>query len=354
MLSIQKYNRAVILPPYGEGASPKGGVVTSDGHYIASSCPNLGAGGRYIPPEIVESDETVIYLGWFNDVWGHTITDVLKKLWYVGTVEYKELISSGVKPVFITHYNEHPRNLCELLKYAGIDVWEFVRVDSPTQFKTVYIPDDCFVSYGDTPHFTQEYVDIIQRIKSDVPQLTNCPDKVYFSRTGLIPKFSWSTMYMYKEVNEYIIEGVFRLNGYTVIRPERLTFTEQLQYLIGCNHFASIEGSVSHNSVFCSPHTDVAIIQREDNSVANLYAKLTGEAAFLDITFLRCHASKNVTSTFYGPFYLCVTTDLERYFEMKIPHTPYWLQPLWWWYMLYNTFFGKAIQKILRMLNKTK
>ena len=62
-----------------------GGIVDSQGEFIASSSVHYGTGGMYTPPQesIKHSSETVIYLDMFYSVWGHLITDNLKRLWFL-------------------------------------------------------------------------------------------------------------------------------------------------------------------------------------------------------------------------------------------------------------------------------
>ena len=101
VLEAKKYNDAIVLSSRGWTYDGKllGGVVDSDGKYIRNSgYAEYGGRGYNIDGEdIVEKNETVIFLGFFNPCWGHLITDSLSKLWYLQTPQCEKLIEGGGK-----------------------------------------------------------------------------------------------------------------------------------------------------------------------------------------------------------------------------------------------------------------
>lgn len=61
-----------------------GGIVDNHNEFIKSSFVNSNAGDAYTPTEDVQhSKETVIYLGLFFPVWGHVITDNIRRMWFL-------------------------------------------------------------------------------------------------------------------------------------------------------------------------------------------------------------------------------------------------------------------------------
>lgn len=75
----------------GTGMEGFGGLVNAEGEFIKRSSLYLGTGGAYTPNEdILNSPETVIYLGVFSNVWGHCITDNIKRLWFLESDVYKK------------------------------------------------------------------------------------------------------------------------------------------------------------------------------------------------------------------------------------------------------------------------
>ena len=67
-----------------------GGIVDSRNEFIKSSFVANGAGAAYTPVESVKySPATVVYLGLFFHVWGHCITDNIRRLWFLKSDIFK-------------------------------------------------------------------------------------------------------------------------------------------------------------------------------------------------------------------------------------------------------------------------
>ena len=65
-----------------------------------------------------------------------------------------------------------------------------------------------------------------------------------------------------RQFGEERLAEYFKSKGYEVIRPEKLTLDEQLNWLINCESFASTLGSCSHNSIFLRDGTETIFIPR--------------------------------------------------------------------------------------------
>lgn len=114
-----------------------------------------------------------------------------------------------------------------------------MRITRPTRFKKLIEPEPAFVH---DKYYTSDYIGIYDYIKSKI-RTSEYPtyDKVYFTRTHLK---------RHKEVGEKIFEEFFRMNGFTVLAPEALSFEEQVSVVNNCTILASIEGTLAHNIVF--------------------------------------------------------------------------------------------------------
>lgn len=67
-----------------------GGLVDRRGEFVKSSFVHDGTGAAYTPTEDVQqSPATVIYLGLFYPVWGHCLTDNLRRLWFLKSDVFK-------------------------------------------------------------------------------------------------------------------------------------------------------------------------------------------------------------------------------------------------------------------------
>ena len=88
-LHFQIIERGTLLPHReliinGKWTWGVGGIVDRKGEFIKSSFVHYGIGGAYTPSEEIQrSPATVIYLGMFFDVWGHVLTDNLRRLWFL-------------------------------------------------------------------------------------------------------------------------------------------------------------------------------------------------------------------------------------------------------------------------------
>ena len=61
-----------------------GGIVDRRGEFLKESFVHYGAGAAYTPTEdVAHNPSTVIYLGLFYPVWGHSITDNIRRVWFL-------------------------------------------------------------------------------------------------------------------------------------------------------------------------------------------------------------------------------------------------------------------------------
>lgn len=67
-----------------------GGIVDHRGEFIKESFVHYGVGDAYTPTEDVQrSGATVVYVGLFYPVWGHAITDNLRRLWFLRSETFR-------------------------------------------------------------------------------------------------------------------------------------------------------------------------------------------------------------------------------------------------------------------------
>ena len=63
--------------------------------------------------------------------------------------------------------------------------------------------------------------------------------KIYFTRT----------QFSKKDVGEWEIERGFKMNGYTVLAPEKLSLAEQAFYIHHADSIVSLAGTICHNYI---------------------------------------------------------------------------------------------------------
>lgn len=335
LLVRKKYD--VVIDPRGE----YNGIVTEEDNRYKK---------LYIESQKQPRINTIIYLGYMLPIWGHVLTDSFKKLWFLNTPECKKLVEEGAILAYIT------RDAKPLIK-ANLDVWglaeipfhRFVHIDKPLYANTIYDPMDCF-NYGidaDKVNYTKEYLQFVEKVRQKFysggiydknDSFPIWPQKIYFSRTGF-------NDVMKRDYGEKDLVRVFRKLGYTIVCPEKMSVVEQIGLVAHCDSFVSTEGSISHISLFCRPRTEVVILRK--CKWVNGYQIAINEIANLDVKFIDAHKSDNLNAQapYFGPFYLCINHNIEKYIGHRILHIPCWLRPSWWWYMNKNRKIVKIFCK---------
>lgn len=306
-VTLKDYQNAYLLPYQ---AGDLGGVLTENKEFVYNSSLHEGMGGGYSfsQEEVMKSNDRAIYMGMLFPIWGHCLTDNIKKLWFLQTQEGKSLLQSGCKLVYVVmipqQYPSLPKNYIELLSFLGIDKEQITCVTEITQYKTVYIPDDAFVTQGGRRLFTPIFSTIKDSILENIPEVKiKTYEKIYFSRA----KFSDKKKADYGEKR---IESVFRYLGYKILYPEKLSLAEQITLLQHCNYFATTEGSISHNALFCKRGTHICLIRKVN--FVNPYQQMINEMCDLQVTYVDAHLSifTKPEMKWNGPFFLYVNNNV--------------------------------------------
>lgn len=350
-MTVKEYNNAVVLPGCDSDIH-WGGVVTDQGEFVIGSdwgdmqCPPLHS---YNDKDVVSREDTVIFIGCLSRCWGHVITDSCKKLWFLYTEEARRLLAEGVKMVYITVGNEKLPKYGEImLQASGVDLTKVEWVHgAPTRFRKVIMPDSSF--YQDElqgkKFATPEYLQVIDHIKDYAENLYGNKvipiDKIYFTRT------SWTAG---KDNGEQVVEELFAKHGYQIIAPEKMDTLEQIYLLAHCEEFVSTEGSIGHNSVFCSPEAKVAILKKADYD--NSYQLVINTLIDFKFTYIPAHHSvrANKKGLYAGPFYVYPTKQLLEYLgESPENYVPYWKR---WSYWIYWIKEEKWVRKGRHFINR--
>lgn len=318
---VREYPDATVLPwrsmPSGR---PGGGVCDAQGIFLDETSLHRGLGEGYAPsPEEVRiCRETVIYLGMPAAVWGHCLTDNLRRLWFLFSETYRTRYA-GCRLVYVPMDGfTVGESFAELLDILGADWRAFEPVTVPTKFDCVVIPDECFWCGEDgTRFFTAEYRDMIDRVRAwgEAHATPSACRKVYFTYEHSAPT---------KQMGEKEISAYFRAQGYEIVAPERLTFRQQLNLLVGADCFASTVGSCSHNLVFLRDGAEAVLIPRANYLTG--YQLALDEVHPLSVTYIDATLSECVgRQAWNGPFFYFVSDGLRAYFhDDKAPTRAYW------------------------------
>lgn len=314
ILDCQEIEDGYILPFRKLGPGHLGGgVLDSDKKYITESGLHRGIGCAYtIDDSNIEClDEEVVFLGTWAHVWGHCITDNVRRLWVLDDNAFMEKYKN-YRFVYVAFDNkEIGRNFSELLDIIGVDRKKMLQITKVSKFKKIIIPDECFWNEeDDSRYFTKEYQRIIGKVrKYGIDHMENLAyDKFYFS---------YAKVGKHKQFGEEKIERFFKNMGYKVIAPEEYSFKEQLNILTNCRYFASTIGSCSHNSVFLPDNTDVCLIPRANYLTG--YQLALDQVNKINVKYVDSSLSIFVDqrSPWVGPFYYYVSDELKKCFGIE-------------------------------------
>ncbi len=342
-LSCQCYDRAYIVP--AEMSSPHfhRGVLTSNKEIVQSSLLFEGFWYNWShsvdTKSAIQRHSSVIYLGWLEPVWGHILTDCLKKLWFLKTIQCQTLIDEGAKIVALIPWKT--KALETVFDLLGVPLSSIENITTLTQFDKVYIPDNSIIrKKNDVRVYTKEYEDTVHELVSKIPK-TRPTGKLYFTRSA----FSKTPFWERREYGEKVIEKCFLEKGFRIVAPEKLPVLETLTLLKNCEAFASTEGSISHNALFCKEGTPVYIVRKVN--YVNTWQLIINQVAKVHVTYIDAHQSI-ISFGCMGPFYMCVTKELEKFAGHAIFHIPHYVRPSFWWYLVQNR---KTTKRVLGLLH---
>lgn len=265
------------------------------------------------PPQIVEkSEESVVFVGLFSAVWGHEITDHLKHFWFYFDKRFAHLKNLPFVFAMVWNNKMPSENFLQLLNIIGIPQEKLRFISHPTQFKEIFVPEESFFydSMEGAYRYTKEYADFFNKIKK-LPPPKILASKIYFSR------MIFSNQKNPKDFNEESLEKFFSGQGFKIIHPETLPLLEQIAFLQNAEVFATTDGSVAHNLLFCK-NGITAIICRKAHHFA-IHQMPINSFKKAQIFYIDCGFSprENFKKEWWtGPFFLYESNYLRRFFKL--------------------------------------
>lgn len=220
---------------------------------------------------------------------------------------------------------------------AGIDFDKAREIKEIERFRSVYVPDNSITWDGRHRRYSDYLCENILTIKRNACK-EHFPiyDKVYFSRTAINDG---------REYGEKSIERLFKEHGFVIIHPENLSLENQIWILSHCQTFASTEGSISHGAIFCKEGANI-IILRKANYI-NAYQTMIDSMINAKVTYIDVNHSLIHGEAWAGPFYLCVTNYLARYFgKHKLDF--YFLHISWYKYVVHYLKARTRLSKLFK------
>lgn len=353
-LGYRKYGNARILPQMGRFLS--GGVSAQDGTYLkdTSFVEDLYDGSYPYNESIVEyRNKDAVFLGCWFPVYGHAITDSIKRLWFLFSPEFQELKESAEKEgkeidlafVYLGGTLDVAGYMKDILRTLGLDINSFTRIiGNVVQYNNVYIPDNSLIEKDRLRHWTSQYKFLVNKI-CDYCRDDNgvYPEKVYLTRTAINDG---------KDFGEKELENIFAQRGFTVFSPEKMTFQQQVALMQHCRILVSTEGSVSHNSQFCKDGTQVVILRKAD--AYNEYTYMINSLRNLDVTYVEAHHTILSRVPWGGHFFLWRTKYLNRYLGENVREKSRWFSLMWYRYLIAYLRFElhPQVQKVKSLFRK--
>lgn len=316
-LKIENVEHAIVLPCKEVDGKKCAGVLDSEKQYVTLSAfealsPIDCWGGDY---ELQDTpnyiDEDVIYMGRFWKHWGHFIMDQVSRLWYAMESEPSlKIVYDGKEEISGVYL--------EFMRLAGIDANRFIRVDVPTCFRNVIIPE-CSYKPGIFVHekYKMIFHTVSKQAMSEFEILDKYKDcKIYFTRTGL-------NLRVPIEVGEKDIEKLFLDNGYKIISPEKYSLTEQIVMYRQAGEIACVSGTIPHNMMFADDGAKIVIIRKTNKP--NYRQNDINVIKKLKVTNVDAHISPFAVGA-GGPFILDINENVRQYFSdrgMKYPNSAF-------------------------------
>lgn len=306
-VSWREISNGIVFPFTSLQNDQLGGLLDECGEYIDGSGIHrgMGSGPELQKAETEAIDEDIVFLGVWPSVWGHCLTDNIRRLWVLRNKEFMKLYGDK-RFLYVPFQDIEPgENFLELLQMLGVSRIRLEAIRRPSRFRKVILPDECFWREPNaTRMFTYEYKELIDSIRDFGEKYITPAEsrKVYFT---------YSKHPAMRVIGERKIEKVFSDIGYTVVAPEQYSFKEQLGMLLGCEDFACTIGSVSHNSIFLRDGTRVTLIPRA--GYISEYQPTLDQLHELDITYVDSSLSLYVKPDrpWEGPFYYIVSDQLR-------------------------------------------
>ena len=256
----------------------------------------IGANRNRIFDKVDYVDDDVVFIGALSKHYGHFILEGLARLWF-----FLETENLKFKCVYISENGIDP--FVETFGLFGIDPKKLQKIDIPTRFRKVLIPEPS-IRLSDYYHL--KYNDTLSRIRDKVSPRSF--EKVYFSKEGISNS---------RAVGEDFIQNVFVSNGFHVFHPEKMTMYEKIAVLRGARVFVASSGTNVHNSVFLEDQCECICLNRSAHYYAVQF--MIDIMKKLNSTYVDVYIVPNRRRNFdpIGPFLLGPTKYLIYLFKSK-------------------------------------
>jgi hypothetical protein len=247
---VQAYKNATVVAttPYPRPSrknARKMGVLDSKGKVVRASQLWRSYGRMGFPPDVPASSRDdsreVIYAGHLPPHFGHFLLEGLSRLWFAAQHPEIPIVWS-----VLSHYSVHAytRWQREMLDVVGIRN-EPIFVLEPRRFSRVHVPQ---AGFRIKDFFSTQLADFL----AVWPGRPRDPaQKIWLSRAGV--EAQHGSVYVAR-LDEQLAE-----HGWSVIHPERLPISKQLDLLASASQIAAEEGSALHLLILLADVTGLQV-----------------------------------------------------------------------------------------------
>lgn len=329
-----------VAPDYGQF----GGVTDKDGNFVRLSLQDrhifdhddalkpyvdwyVGANPEYAAADIDYRDETVVFFGVLYPHYCHAILEMLSRIWYF-------LDHPVCKAVYIADPEiKEEKCFLDFVKAFGFPLEKLERVTKPTRFKQIIVPEQSFRLHD---KFHKKHTEVLQRIKDNLPLQKNDlyriekkqhPRKAAWlwikNKLGLIRPEHYRRVYLLKDpafttqgtprFSDRHVGEIFEKNGYKLINPERISVTDVVKVLGLCEDLVAQSGTNAHQVWWMKDATKVTVLNKSRHAcqIQNTLSQMKN----MDTTYVDASFNPLPVGWMNGPFLMCVTTYLERFFK---------------------------------------
>lgn len=299
---ITAVSDGAVVPPYIDSHGDLiAGVVDDSGRFVVDShCVDFPEEIEQHASSLIfnKEDKIIVYLGYFNQHWGHFITDCLSTFWFLGKIDADKYVFScetGSPEI-------HP-NIRLALNLLG--VWDKIEIVSrPVRYRKVYVPRRGMIPRD---YILKEssvvYDKIIDAASEELPDM-DYPEKLILGRSQL-PKA------IENDYGTIEIEQFFKDNGFVAIFPEKITLVQLIGYLANAREVMVISGTLAHNMLFAPCGSRLIVIEKYPN--INNYQQGIDRLKNLKVTYIDASYFIWPVSPGLGPFIMSDTLCLQSY-----------------------------------------
>ena len=228
-----------------------------------------------VPPrarmrELETLDEELLYIGKFNPHYGHFLVESLPRFWMLSngmSLQRRLLFHSNAHKDFFPH---HPFARA-IFGALGLSEDSFVASSVSMKVRSVIVPEPSYRSqvYGH-PAYRRLCKGIGDRLLAD-HDLRRNDRPVWLSKSALRGGVA-------RVSNEWLVEQALERAGVEILRPELMSFTEQLRIFATRSVVMGTTGSALHSIIFTPPPERLILIDQTDfkNSNFEMFDRLSG------------------------------------------------------------------------------